>query len=326
MTKTIEKNQSTTVVPKKTFKEKSKKTLTKIFRSKELYLMILPVMIFFIVFAYVPMYGIIIAWKDYLPKKGIIGSEFVGWKWFEMFFKTPEMLRALKNTLVISSLKILICFPAPIILALLVNEVKHEKFKKVIQWAIFLPYFINWVVIGGIVKQMLAYDDGLINNILAFFGHERVAFLLQSKYFYVILIIAELWKGVGWGTIIYNAGISGIDKNLYDAAKIDGCGRFRLVISVTLPSILPLITVMLIMQIGNLMNSGFDSVYNLYNDAILDVSETIDTLVYSKAQKQYYELSTAVGLFKNVINFILLIFANKVTKRINGYSMYSLDN
>ncbi len=310
---------------KKPFSKRFKETLGRIVKSRELYLMILPVIIFYIIFAYVPMYGIIIAWKDYLPKKGIIGSDWVGWKWFAMFFERPEMLRALKNTLVISALKILICFPAPILLALLINEVKNEKFKKVIQWAIFLPYFINWVVIGGIVKQMLAVDDGLINNIIAAFGQERIPFLLKSEYFYTILIIAELWKGVGWGTIIYNAGMSGIDKNLYDAAKIDGCNRFGLVVHVTVPCILPLITVMLIMQIGNLMNAGFDSVYNLYNPAILDVAETIDTLVYSKAQEQYYEFSTAVGLFKNVINFILLIFANSITKRINGYSMYSLD-
>lgn len=304
---------------------KKKSLISRIIKSKELYIMVIPVMLFFILFAYVPMYGIVIAWKDYLPGKGIVGSDFVGWKWFKMFLERPEMIKALKNTLVISFLKLLVCFPAPIILALMINEVKSEKFKKTIQWAIFLPYFINWVVIGGIVKQMLAVDDGLVNNILASFGFERIPFLLNSKYFYPILILAELWKGVGWGTIIYNAAISGIDVSLYDAAKIDGCNRFKLVTSVTLPSILPVITVMFIMQIGNLMNAGFDSVYNLYNPAVLDVAETIDTLIYSKAQGQYYEFATAVGLFKNVINFILLMLANYWTKRINGYSMYSLD-
>ena len=306
-------------------KNRKKKIISNIFKSKELYLMILPVIIFYIIFAYIPMYGIIIAWKDYLPRKGILGSEWVGWKWFMMFFQRPEMFRALKNTLVISTLKILFLFPAPILLALLINEVKNEKYKKVIQWAIFLPYFINWVVIGGIVKQMLSVDDGLVNNLLVLFGQEKIPFLLESKYFYTILIVAELWKGVGWGTIIYTAGMSGIDKNIYDAAKIDGCSRFQLVTHVTVPAILPLVTVMLIMQIGNLMNAGFDSIYNLYNPAVLDVAETIDTLVYTKAQDQYYEFATAVGLFKNVINFFLLIFANSLTKKINGYSMYSLD-
>lgn len=294
-------------------------------KNREIYLMLIPVMLFFIIFSYVPMYGILIAWKDYLPKKGIIGSDWVGWKWFKMFFERPEMLRALKNTIVISGLKIIFCFPAPIILALLINEVHNEKFKKVIQWAVYLPYFINWVVIGGIVKQMLAVDDGLFNNIREALGLSRVAFLLTDRYFYVILILAELWKGVGWGTVIYTAGISGIDQSMYEAARIDGCNRFQLVTKITLPSLIPLIVVMLIMQIGNIMNAGFDSVYNLYNSSILNVSEIIDTLIYSRAQNQYYEFSTAVGLFKNVVNFMLLIFANYWTKKINGYSMYTLD-
>ena len=295
-------------------------------KNKEIYIMLAVVMAFFILFCYVPMYGVIIAWKNYLPKKGILGSKFVGWKWFEMFFTRPEMFRALKNTLIISALKIVFCFPAPVILALLLNEVHNERFKKVVQWAIYLPYFINWVIIGGIIKQMLMVDDGLFNNIRAALGLERIPFLTNSSYFYAILILAELWKGVGWGTVIYIAGISGIDQSLYEAAKIDGCNRFQLVTKVTLPSILPLVTVMLIMQIGNLMNAGFDSVYNLYNNAILDVAEIIDTLVYRQGISGKFEFSTAVGLFKNVVNFILLITANYWTKRINGYSMYSLEN
>lgn len=306
-------------------RKKSKVIKERVIRSRQIYLMIIPVIAFFIFFSYVPMYGIALAWKNYIPRLGVLGSPNVGWKWFEQFFRRPEMLRSLKNTLIISGLKILICFTAPIFLALLLNEVHNEKFKKVIQWAIYLPYFINWVVIGGIVKQMCAFDDGLLNNIRAAFGLDRIAFLLESKYFYTILILAELWKGVGWGTVIYMAGISAIDQSLYEAAKVDGCNRFKLVWHVTLPSILPLITVMLIMQIGNVMNAGFDSVYNLYNDGILDVAEIIDTLVYKRGLSGYYEFSTAVGLFKNVINFILLITANIWTKKINGYSMYTLD-
>lgn len=298
----------------------------RISRSKQIYLMLIPIIAFYIIFNYVPMYGIIIAWKNYVPRLGIIGSKYVGWRYFKEFFTTPALLRSLKNTLVISGLKILICFPAPIILALLLNEVKNKKFKAFVQWFIYLPYFINWVVIGGIVKQILAVDDGLLNNFIAFFGGKRVPFLTTSRYFYTILILAELWKGVGWGTVIYNAGISGIDQSLYEAARIDGCNRFKLVWHVTLPSILPLITVMLIMQIGNIMNAGFDSVYNLYNKNILDVAEIIDTLVYSRSIKNEYSFSTAVGLFKNVINFALLVSANIWTKKINGYSMYSLDN
>lgn len=325
MTKVKQLNKEIDVT-KMSYKPSKKQIIwSRMKKSKEIYLMLIPVMAFFILFSYVPMYGILIAWKDYLPKKGIIGSEWVGWKWFEQFFKRPEMLRSLKNTLLISFLKIIVCMPAPVILALLINEVHNEKFKKFVQWAVYLPYFINWVVIGGIIKQMLAVDDGLFNNIREAFGLERIPFLLTDRYFYTILLLAELWKGVGWGTVIYTAGISGIDQSLYEAAKIDGCNRFQLVTKVTLPSILPLITVMLIMQIGNIMNAGFDPVYNLYNKSILNVAEIIDTLIYDKAQNQQFEFSTAVGLFKNVVNFFLLIFANYWTKKINGYSMYSLD-
>lgn len=294
-------------------------------RGWQIYLMLLPVMLFYILFSYAPMYGIALAWKDYLPSQGILGSPSVGWKYFEQFFTRPMMFRALKNTIVISLLKLIFCFPAPIILALLLNEVRNSAYRKTLQWMVYLPYFISWVVIGGIVKQMLAVDDGLFNNILAAFGKERKPFLLTSSAFYPILILTELWKGMGWGTVIYIAAISGIDPCLYEAATIDGSNRFGHVWYITLPGLLPLITVNLIMQIGNIMNAGFDSVYNLYNDGILDVAEIIDTLVYTYAQKSRYGFSTAVGLFKNVINFILLMGGNALTKKINGYSMYSLD-
>lgn len=298
--------------------KKSKIILGRMFKNRQIYIMLIPVMLFFILFSYVPMYGIIYAWQDY--------GEWVGWLWFQEFFENPLMSRAITNTLIISGLKLLFCFPASIILALLINEIKHEKFKKVIQWAIYLPYFINWVVIGGIVGMLLR-SDGVFNNILIGMGivQDPILFLQDEQYYYTILIVSEIWKGIGWGTVIYTAGMAGIDQSLYEAAKIDGCNRFKLVYHVTLPCILPLITVMLIMQIGNLMNAGFDSVYNLPNYATcISKAEIIDTLIYE--QRSEYNFVTAVGLFKNVINFALLITANIWTKKINGYSMYSLDN
>ncbi len=294
-------------------------------RSWQIYLMLLPVIALYIIFCYVPMYGIAIAWKDYLPKFGILGSPSVGWKYFNEFFTKPNMLRALRNTLVISGLKLLFCFPAPILLALCLNEVRVKGYRKTLQWMMYLPYFISWVIIGGIVKQLLAHDDGLFNNLIELCGGTRKAFLQQSDSFYVILILSELWKGMGWGTVIYIAAMGGIDPALYEAATLDGAGRFQHVWYITLPSLLPLITVNLILQIGNIMNAGFDPVYNLYNKMILDKAEIIDTLVYAEAQAARYGFSTAVGLFKNVINFALLLSGNLITKKINGYSMYSLD-
>lgn len=307
-------------------KSKFKRLWTNIKRSKTIYLMLIPVMTFYIVFNYVPLPGIVLAWKDeYLPKLGLFGGEWVGWQWFEEFFNKPKFVRALWNTLKISGLKILFCFPAPILLALLLNEVKRKFYRKTLQWMVYLPYFISWVVIGGIVYQLLQRDTGMINHILEALGHERRAFLTESNSFYTILILAELWKGVGWGTVIYIASISGISPTLYEAAEIDGCRRFGQVWYITLPCLLPIITVQFIMALGNIMNAGFDPVYNLYNDAVLDVAEIIDTLVYDRVLAQDYGISTAVGLFKNVINFGLLMGGNILTKKISGYSMYSLD-
>lgn len=299
--------------------KKSTLIKTRMFKNRQIYIMLIPVMLFFILFCYVPMYGITYAWQDY--------GEWCGWYQFQLFFEDPLMSRAITNTLIISALKLVFCFPASIFLALLINEIKHEKFKKIIQWAIYLPYFINWVVIGGIVSVLLKTDGGVLNNVLMSLGwiKEPIKFLQDENAYYVILILSEIWKGIGWGTVIYTAGMAGIDSSLYEAARIDGCNRGKLVYHVTLPCILPLITVMLIMQIGNLMNAGFDSVYNLPNySSCIAKSEIIDTLIYEQRSQQ--NLVTAVGLFKNVINFALLITANFWTKKINGYSMYSLDN
>ncbi len=307
-------------------RNKWKKLWINIKRSKAIYLMLLPVMAFYIIFSYVPLPGIVLAWKDdYLPKLGLFGGEWVGWQWFEEFFNKPKFVRALWNTLKISGLKILFCFPAPIILALLLNEVKKHLYRKTLQWMVYLPYFISWVIIGGIVKQMLQQDTGMFNNIREALGLERRPFLIESQSFYTILILTELWKGVGWGTVIYIASISGISPTLYEAAEIDGCKRFGQVWFITLPCLLPIITVQFIMSLGNIMNAGFDPIYNLYNDAVLDVAEIIDTLVYERTLAQDYGISTAVGLFKNVINFGLLMIGNVLTKKVSGYSMYSLD-
>ena len=300
--------------------------LRSIIKNRYIYLMLLPVVAFYVIFSYVPMYGIVLAWKNYRHTMSILGSPWVGWENFEVVFRNAGMVPAIRNTIVISLLKLVICFPAPIILALLLNEVTSRIFKRSAQTIVYLPNFISWVIIGGLVKTMFAIDDGLVNNILEAMGIGRINFLLDSKYFYFLLIGSELWKSTGWGTVIYIAAISGIDPTLYEAAKIDGCKRFGLVRFITFPCILPIIAVMLIMQISNIMNAGFDSVYNLYNKTVYDVADIIDTLVYRLGVTDgEIEESTAVGLFKNVINFILLLTGNWLTKKMCGYSMYSLD-
>lgn len=325
MKKSLAKNNvATTIVSKE---RKRKLFFNKIFLNRQIYLMLIPVIAFYILFSYLPMYGITLAWKEYRPKYGIMGSDWVGWKNFEYIFSMPELPNAIKNTLRISVLKLLICFPMPIIFAILLNEINRKTYKKTIQTMIYLPNFISWVILGGIVKMLLAHDTGAINNLIEKFGGERVYFLLEPNYFYAILLITEIWKSTGWGTIIYTASIAGIDGNLYEAAELDGCKRFGLIWHITIPMILPIITVMLIMQISNIMNAGFDPVYNLYNASIYETADIIDTYSYRLFMEEHgrQEESAAVGIFKTVINFILLIAGNWLTKKINGYNMFSID-
>lgn len=308
---------------------KWKRLWKNIVRNRNVYLMLLPVVIFYIVYCYAPMYGIVLAWKEWRPKYGIMGSNWVGWENFRTLFTQPMLLRSIRNTVIISLLKLLICFPLPILVALLLNEVVGKTFKKSVQTFMYLPNFISWVILGGIVKMLLSMDDGLFNNIIAACGGSRVSFLTNPAAFYPILILSEVWKSTGWGTIIYTAAISGIDPCLYEAARIDGCKRGGLIFRVTLPMILPVCTVMFIMQLSNIMNAGFDPVYNLYNKQIYETADIIDTYVYRLFTESKggngYALSTAVNFFKTVVNFFFLIGGNLLTKKINGYSMFTID-
>ena len=306
-----------------------KNLLKKIFMNRQIYLMLLPVVVFYLVYNYVPMYGIVLAWKEWRPKYGIMGSPWIGWENFQTIFSQKALPNAIRNTVIISSLKLLFCFPLPILFALFLNEIKAPGFKKVIQTMMYLPNFISWVILGGIVKMLLAVDDGLINNLIVSLGGSRTSFLNNPNAFYPILIFSEIWKGTGWGTIIYPAAIAGVDPCLYEAAEIDGCRRIGMIFRITLPIIMPVCTVMFIMQLSNIMNAGFDPVYNLYNKGIYDTADIIDTYTYrlfteGKAYNSY-GLSTAVGLFKTIVNFFFLIAGNIFTKKINGYSMFTID-
>lgn len=306
-------------------KDNGKKLGKRVIKNWQVYLMMLPVAAFFIIFSYYPMYGIVLAFKNYMPSKGILGSSWVGLDHFRAVFALPDFPVAFRNTLIISCLTLLFCFPAPIVLALLLNEMQRKNYKKFVQTSIYLPNFISWVIIGGIVTALLSYSTGSVNNLLETLGLSRVQFQTDPKYFYGILIFSTIWRDSGWGTIIYTAAISSIDPGIYEAAKIDGCRQFRAAIHITLPCILPIIVMMLIMQIGNLLNANFDAIFNLYNPAVYSVADIIDTLVMRVGlDKGEFERGAAIGLFKTVINFFLLISANFIVKKVNGYGIYEV--
>lgn len=300
-----------------------KKIGKQIVKRWQVYLMMLPVAAFFIVFSYMPMYGIVIAFKDYRPSLGILGSEWIGFKHFEWLFNTAEFPRVMRNTIVISLLKIAFCFPAPLILALFMNEMRFSKLKKGIQTAVYLPNFISWVIIANINYSLFSLNNGVINNLISVFGGTRVNFMTNPGFAYPILIFSEIWKGAGWGTIIYISAMSGINPELYESAKIDGAGRLRMMWSITVPCILPIVLIQFILAVGNVMNAGFDAIFNLYNAGTENIMEILDTYAYKIGIDQgEFERSAALGLFKTVVNFALMMGANGVIKKINGYGIY----
>lgn len=291
-------------------------------KHKELYLMGLPVVIFYIMFHYIPMYGAIIAFKDYTPLGGVMGSEWVGFKHFIQFFSSPYFGTVMTNTLRISITALLTTFPAPIILALLLNEVRCEGFKRIVQSVTYMPHFVSLVVICGMIKTF-TMDTGIINTILGFFGFEKTSLLLHPQYFVPIYVVSEIWTLVGWNSIVYLAALSGVDQQLYEAAKIDGAGKWRQTISVTIPGILPTIVTMLIMRIGHILSLGYEKILLLSNDYNTPVSEVISTYVYKQGIiNQSWSYSAAVGIFNAVVNLILLIAVNKISKRVADTALW----
>ena len=290
--------------------------------NKSLYLLVIPVLAFYILFCYKPMYGAIIAFKDYSPRFGISGSPWAGLKYFEQFFGSPYFFRVLKNTLWISFCSIVVVFPMPIMLALLLNELRSRLFSRFVQTASYLPHFISLVVVCGLIKEFTA-DNGIINDFMALFGHEPATLLLYSKYFVPIYILSDIWQGIGWGSIIYLAALTGIDQSLYEAATIDGAGRWKQTLHVTLPGIIPTIIVMLILRLGNIMQVGFEKIILLYNPLVYDTADVISSFVYRKGVvDQSYSYSAAVGLFNSVINCVFLITANYMSKKISDNSLW----
>ncbi|AFH61426.1 ABC transporter permease [Paenibacillus caseinilyticus] len=291
-------------------------------RNKWLYLMMLPVLVYYIAFHYAPMYGAMIAFKQFVPARGIWGSEWVGFKHFESFFSSIYFFRVIKNTVLLSLTNLVFGFPAPIILALLLNELKSSLFRRITQTITYMPHFITLVVVAGIIRYF-TLSDGLINDVIAFFGGERAAFLQQPESFRPIYVISEIWQQVGWGTIIYLAAIAGIDQQQYEAAKIDGATKLGQIWHITLPGILPTVMIMLILALGNLMNVGFEKIILLYSASIYETADVISTFVYRKGILEFnYGYSTAVGLFNSLINFGILLAANYLSKKVSQNSLW----
>ena len=288
-------------------------------------LMLLPTIAYFVIFRYIPMVGLQIAFKDYKMGLGIWGSPWNGLQNFTRAFNTPTFARALWNTIVISVYKTVIGFPAPIILALMLNELRHMRFKRVVQTISYLPHFLSWIVLAGLFMNILNPNTGMINYILTnWFGLEKgIYFLGNASYFRGTLVVTDVWKGVGWGSILYLAGISGIDPGLYEAAICDGAKRWQRIWYITLPCLAPTITIMLILNVGGILDAGFDQVFNLYNSAVYSTGDIIDTYVYRYAfQQMQYSFSAAVGLFKNGIGFLLVIGTNYIARKISDNGLW----
>lgn len=290
---------------------------------KYLYLMSLPVLAYFLVFHYYPMYGVQIAFKQFKPRKGIWGSPWVGFKHFETFFDSFYFERILRNTIVLSALNFLVCFPAPIILALLMNEIRHDGYKRVVQTVTYMPYFISLVVVCGLLKDFVE-KDGVISAVVQFFGGTDANLLTIKSAYRPLYIGSNIWQSIGFDSIIYMAAIAGVDQELYEAGAIDGItNRFQRVRYITFPSIVPTITIMFILSIGSLMNVGYEKTLLLYNDQILEVSDIISTFVYRKGLLEAdYSYSAAIGLFNSVINCALLVTANTISSKVSENSLW----
>ena len=286
----------------------------RIYEYRWMYLMLLPALSLLILFHYVPMYGIQIAFKNFKPRSGIVGSEWAGIKYFQRMFREYTFTSVMLNSLWISFLKLVFCFPAGVLFALLLNEINSTKFKKFAQTVSYIPHFISWVVAGGIIRSLFSLN-GPINELVYLLGGEKVMFLSKSAAFIPIVLITDIWKNMGWGSIVYLAAIAGIPTEQYESAQIDGASRLQRAWYITLPSILPIVMTMFILRIGGILNAGFDQIFDLYSAAVYDVADIIDTYSYRVGLvDQNFSYSSAIGLFKNVVGFVLMISVNELNK------------
>ncbi len=290
--------------------------------NKTLYLMFLPILAYYFIFCYMPIYGMFIAFQDYRPSRGLLGSDWVGLKHFILFLTSPSFGEILLNTLRISISSIIFEFPAPIILAILLNELKSVRYSKLVQNITYLPHFVSLVVICGMIKEF-TMDTGIVSQLLLFFGMQPVTMLNQPSYFVPVYIISNIWQQIDWSSIIYLAALTNIDSALVEASVIDGAGKWKRLIHITLPCIMPTISIMFILKIGGVLNVGYEKIILLYNDITLEVADVISTYVYRKGLlEQSWSFSTAVNMFNSVINLLLLVMANTISKKLEGSSLW----
>jgi putative aldouronate transport system permease protein len=302
-------------------KHGGRKLRADLYRYRYVYLLIFPALAFIVLYRYVPMWGVTIAFKDFKAPLGILGSPWAGLKHFRNMFGSAQFIRVMRNTIVISGLKLLIAFPMPIVFAILLNEIRRIRVKRVVQTISYLPHFMSWVVVGGIVREMLNLR-GPINTVVELLGGTPELWLTNETLFVPILLGSAVWRGVGWGSIIYLSAITGIDPQLYEAAEIDGASRVQRMIHITLPSIVPVIVILFLLRVGQILDAGFDQIFNLYNPLVYSVGDIIDTYVYRLGLVQLdFSLATAAGLFKNVLGLILMIGVNLGLKRQREYGV-----
>ncbi|TBL81970.1 ABC transporter permease [Paenibacillus thalictri] len=292
-------------------------------RNYELYLMLLLPLAYYIIFHYLPMYGLQIAFKNFLPLKGINGSPWAGFVHFDRFFHYYNFWRIIGNTLGISLYSLAVGFFAPIVLALMLNEVKNAAFKKLVQNATYLPHFLSVVVVVGVMLTFTSVKGGIFNTIVGWFGHDPINFMIEPGYFKTLFVLSNVWENMGWNAIIYLAALAGINPELYEAAAIDGASKLKRLFNVSLPGIMPTIIVLLILRVGQLLNVGFEKILLMQNNATLSASDVISTYVYRTGLlESSFSFAAAVGLFNSVCNFIVLLLANYLARRVSSSSLW----
>ena len=296
------------------------KVKKKIYKNRFFYYLIIPSIIYFIIFHYIPIYGVRLAFQDYR----LFGSnEWAGFKYFKQMFNSPYFFQVLKNTIIISSLKLFIGLPVPMILAVLINEIKNNKFKNYVRSVIYLPHLLSWVVISAIFITILSPVDGIVNQIISFFGGEPIPFMTSTKHFRGVLVISEIWRSAGWDSMIYSSALLSIDPVLYEASKVDGANRFQRMWYITFPELIKTMITLFILNMGFFLKAGFDQVFNMMNDAVISVADIIDTYTYRVGLIQTnFSYATAVGLFQGVIGIFLIFMANRLAKKYDAAGLW----